>query len=263
MFAAERMNIIKKYLREHGKLDVHSASEMFNVSEVTVRRDLEKLEEAGFLIRQHGGAVLKVPDERPAGLEPGESDMEARGEGEEIAHVAAMMVKDGDFLFLMNGPLNLRIARRLAERSGVTVLTNDVAIALEVGRQTANKAVLLGGSVNVADRAVFGSLALANIQNFCVKKLFIEIDGVNDRLQLTVSSQEKAALIQAALACADERIVLAGADRFSRNAFFRLGDIGMANKVITSARIPERFKAMIFESNIPLFTSIDAFEGGA
>lgn len=262
MFATERMSIIKNYLREHGKLDVHSASEMFDVSEVTVRRDLEKLEGLGFLTRLHGGAVLKAPEEAPGAFDPPEIDAEQRDEEEDIAHVAALMVKDRDVLMLMNGPINLRLARRLSQLNGVTVLTNDVMIALEIGAQAANKAVLLGGGINVGERAVFGSLTLANIQKFCVKKLFIEVDGINEKLQLTVNSQEKAALIQEAMACADERIVLASANRFSKNAFFRLGDISIANKVVTNARAPERYKAMIFESNIPLFTSIDAFEGG-
>lgn len=263
MFAVERINIVKSYLRERGKLDVHTMSEMLGVSEVTVRRDLEKLEAEGFLTRMHGGAMLKaggLGPERPEELS--EEERRAEEDRDEIARVALLMVEDGDVIMLVNGPVARRLARALAERSNVTVLTNDLDAALEVSGQAGNRAVLLGGSPDPESRAVFGSMAQANIQKFFVSKLFIEADGVSEQLQLTVSSQEKAALIKEALACSEQKIVLCEASRFGRNAFYRLGALGIASKVITNTSAPEAFKSRVFESDIQLFTSVNAFEGG-
>ncbi len=262
MFAVERTNIIRSYLREHGKLDVHSISEMLNVSEVTVRRDLEKLEDEGFLTRLHGGAILRdIEDGGPAAPSTPE-DRKAEDDREEIARIAFLMVKDNDVVMLTSGSIALRLARKLAARTNVTVLTNDIEAALEVSSQPGNKAVLLGGSPDAESKALFGSLAEANVQKFFVGKIFVEVDGISDQLQLTVSSQEKAALIKEALACADERIVLCEAERFSRNAFFRLGSLSLAGKVITNTSIPEGYKTRIFAMDIQLFTSVNAFEGG-
>jgi Transcriptional regulators of sugar metabolism len=263
MFAAERINILKNYLRERGKLEVHSVSEMLGVSEVTVRRDLEKLEAEGFLVRMHGGAMLSEPaDPRLPPEELSEAQRKEEEDREEIARVAFLMIADGDVIMLTNGPIASLIARKLAERCNVTVLTNDLDAALEVSSQAGNRAVLLGGSPDPEARAVFGSLAQANMQAFFVGKVFIEADGVSDQLQLTVSSQEKAALIRDALACAQEKVVLAEAVRFARNAFYRLGSLSMATKVITNTSLPENYKARIFELGVQLFTSVDAFEGG-
>ncbi len=262
MFAVERITILKNYLRERGKLDVHSMSEMLSVSEVTVRRDLEKLEAEGFLTRLHGGAIIKDAEDVAEALARDPEVLKEEEDREEIARVAYLMVENGDVLMLTNGPIALRLARKLAGRAGVTVLTNDIDVALEIAGQVGNRSVLLGGSPDPESRALFGSLAQANVQAFFVNKIFVEADGISEQLQLTVSSQEKAALIKEALACAEDKIVLCEASRFSRNAFFRLGPLSLARKVVTNTSIPAAFKSRIFEMDIQLFTSVNAFEGG-
>jgi DeoR/GlpR family transcriptional regulator of sugar metabolism len=262
MFAVERINIIKNYLRERGKLDVHSISEMLGVSEVTVRRDLEKLEAEGFLTRMHGGAMLR--EDAPAQADsPALTEDEKREETnrEEIARIAILMIEDGDVIMLVNGPIARLVAAMLSERDNVTVLTNDIDVAIEVSGQAGNRAVLLGGSPDPESRAVFGNVAQANLQKFFVSKLFLEADGVSEQLQLTVSSQEKAALIKEAIACAEGKVVLCESSRFGRNAFFRLGPISLATKVITDTNAPAAFKSKAFEMDIQLFTSVNAFEG--
>jgi DeoR family transcriptional regulator, fructose operon transcriptional repressor len=263
MFAVERINILKSYLRERGKLDVHSMSEILSVSEVTIRRDLEKLEAEGFLTRAHGGAILKSGDEAPppaaAGLEAGKDE----GDREEIARVAFLMIEDGDVIMLTDGPIIQNLARKLSGRSNLTVLTNDIQAALEVSSQAGNRAVLLGGSPDPERGALFGSLAQSNIQTFFVNKLFVEVDGIGEQLQLTVSSQEKAALIREALGCAEDKIALCEAGRFSRNAFYRLGPLSLVRKVITNTSVPESYKSRIFAMDIQLYTSVNAFEGRA
>jgi len=237
-------------------------SELLGVSEVTVRRDLEKLETEGFLSRMHGGAILKDKEEVPPSPELGPEFAKQESDREEIARVAFLMVRDGDVLMLTNGPIALRLARKLAQRANVTVLTNDIQVALEVSGQAGNRAVLLGGSPDLESRALFGSLAQANVQAFFVNKIFVEVDGIGEQLQLTVSSQEKAALIKEALACADDKIVLCEASRFARNAFYRLGPLSIAKKVITNTSVSESFKSRIFAMDIQLFTSVNAFERG-
>lgn len=263
MFAVERINIIKNYLRERGKLDVHSVSEMLGVSEVTVRRDLEKLESEGFLTRMHGGAMIR--DDSPsqaAALALSEDEKREETNREEIARIVILMIEDGDVIMLVNGPIARLVARKLSERDNVTVLTNDIEVAIEVSGQAGNRAVLLGGSPDPESRAVFGSVAQANLQKFFVSKLFLEADGVSEQLQLTVSSQEKAALIKEAIACAETKIILCETSRFGHNAFYRLGALSLATKVITNTNAPEAFKSRAFEMDIPLFTSVNAFEGG-
>ena len=258
MFALERLRIIRNYINEHKQVEVHALSGMLNVSEVTIRRDLERLEGEGFLTRTHGGAVLNVPDDPPV-IDAGTAESTAHER--EIAAVAVRMVRDNDVIMLSNGGTNLQIARRLTSRSNVTVLTNDLLIALELSKQPRNKAVLLGGDLDADQRALFGPVALENTRKYFVNRLFAEVDGVSRQLHLSVVSQEKAALLREARTIAEETVVVCVAERFDRSAFFRLGGVEFANKFISNPALVDSFKNELFGSNVQLFTSIDAFEG--
>ncbi|MCK5736638.1 MAG: DeoR/GlpR transcriptional regulator [Spirochaetaceae bacterium] len=260
MYAIERTRIIKKYLEEHGQVQVHTLSNLLGVSEVTVRRDLERLEKDDWLTRTHGGAVInrnETADPLFEILEEPEDD----GSRDEIASVALRMIKDGDVIMLTNGSVNARLALKLEERSNLTILTNDLSIALRISLQDSNKVVLLGGDMDKGEKALFGSMALSNLRQFYVNRLFIEVDGINEKLQLTVSSQEKADLILGAMELSDNTIVVCPSDHFSTSAFYRLGGINIADGIITNTRINDDYKARIFNSDIPLYTSVAAFEG--
>jgi len=263
MFATERMNIIKGYLKEHKRLEVHTISELLNVSEVTIRRDLERLENDGYLQRIHGGAI---PMEIEAvgidiGQKPDERSDELRQQHDEIARIACLMIRDGDVVALLAGAINQALARCLSRRTHVTVLTNDIMIAMEIGTQSENTAVLLGGSIARDEPALYGSLTLSNLRNYFVNLLFIELDGVTDQLQLTVHSQEKADLIREALSCAEETVGLVEALSFGHNAFYRLGPATTVHKFITSPLASDEYKSRLFDSGIKVFTSVNTFEG--
>lgn len=263
MFAAERLNIIKSYLKEHQRLDVHSLSELLNVSEVTIRRDLERLEEAGVLTRIHGGAVPAAREPAAVAVAaPDDRNDAGRAERDAIAALACRLVRDGDVVALLNGDICQLMARRLSERSGLTVLTNDILVALEISGQPENKAIVLGGVIARDERALFGSLCLGNLRNYCVNHLFVEIDGMDDQLHVTVKSQDKADLIREALACAEQAVALSPADNFGRNAFYRLGPAASFKKIVTSPQLADEFKAKLFGTGIQLYTSAHAFERG-
>ncbi len=260
MYLIERTRIIKSYMEEHGQVQVQNLSHLLGVSEVTIRRDLERLEKDGWLTRTHGGAVLnQLPPPNPITeiLEEPEDD----GSRDEIASLALRMISDGDVIMLTNGSVNTRLAARLEERSGLTVLTNDLAVALRISLQDSNRVVLLGGDLAKSEKALFGSMTIANMEKFYVKLLFMEVDGINQELQLTVNSREKADLILGALKLTDESIVVCPSSRFSQNAFYRLGEITIAQRIITNKNLDDDYKSRIFTRNLPLYTTVSAFEG--
>jgi DeoR/GlpR family transcriptional regulator of sugar metabolism len=131
MFAADRLSIIRSYILEKKKVSVAEISRMLGVSEVTVRRDLEALDDEGFLIRTHGGAILSGEDNLDALPAAGEPD-EEREQRNEISEIAIYLINDGDTLLFSPGKTNLAIARRLQRRRDLVVLTNDLQIAAEL-----------------------------------------------------------------------------------------------------------------------------------
>jgi DeoR family transcriptional regulator, fructose operon transcriptional repressor len=258
MFAIERIRIIKNYLIENKQVEVNQLSQMLGVSEVTIRRDLEKLEGEEFLTRTHGGAVLGIIQD----ITSDNVEASLLKDYSEIAKIAIQMIKDGDVIMLTNGQINLEIAKYLTSKSKVTVLTNDLNIASHIMEAQSAKVVLLGGDIDYHTKAVFGTLTINNLNNFFVNRLFIEVDGISSNLDLTVSNIDMATFIKEAAKNANERIIVCTSSAFQKNSFYRAGLVSdLCDKLITNHTISEQQKNNIFNANIQLFTSIDLFEG--
>ncbi|PHV72003.1 DeoR family transcriptional regulator [Sporanaerobium hydrogeniformans] len=260
MFAIERVKIIKNYLTQNKKVEVSKLSDMLNVSEVTIRKDLEKLESEGFLKRFHGGAVLTPPLSTLAST----STIENFHEEErirEIAAVAIEMIADNDFILLTNGPISLEIAQNLKSKSNLTVLTNDLLISLALSQYPYIKTILLGGDIDSHSKCSYGRLTLSQLSQFYVNKFFIEIEGFSETVGFSVSNVDKATLIQEALSNVTSKIVLFTDEAFNKNAFFKVGALTIADTIITNSTVDPSFKKLAYHHNIQLFTSINLMEG--
>ncbi|WP_160689757.1 DeoR/GlpR family DNA-binding transcription regulator [Clostridium sp. C2-6-12] len=261
MFAIERIKIIKNYLIENKQLEVNILSKMLNVSEVTIRRDLEKLEKEGFITRTHGGAVLNTGESiYNENLLADNTDDESV-DYSDIADIAIEMINDDDVIMLSNGEINLSIAKKLTNKKNLTVVTNDILIAAELTNHQTIKVILLGGVIDSSTKSVFGTLTIDNLNLFFVNKLFIEVNGISNNLDVTVSSMNMASLIQASIKNSNERIVLCSSEAFKKNSFYKVGKLTeITEKIITNSNINDNFKTEIFNNNIQLFTSVNAFE---
>jgi len=258
MFAIERIRIIKNYLLENKQVEVHQLSQMLGVSEVTIRRDLEKLESEQFLTRTHGGAVLGSIKETASD----NAEAETYQDYFEISKIAIQMINDGDVIMLTNGAINLEIAKQLSSKNRLTVLTNDLTIASHILEAQSAKVVLLGGDIDYNTKAVFGALTINNLNNFYVNRIFIEVDGISNNLELTVSNIDMATFIKEAAKNANERIIVCTSSAFDRISFFKAGFLkDLCDILITNHTLSDQHKNNIFKSNIQLFTSIDLFEG--
>ncbi|MBC7959182.1 MAG: DeoR/GlpR transcriptional regulator [Vallitaleaceae bacterium] len=256
MFAIERVKIIKNHLNKDQKVSVAKLSELLNVTEVTIRRDLEKLEKEGFLKRTHGGAVaLSYVEENQMDENTDHYEDELC---QEIASTAYHLVSDFESIMLTNGPTNLQIAKKLATRSNLTVVTNDIRIAMEFSGSLNNTLIMIGGDLD--NYAVFGQMAIDNMKNFSFNHLFIEIDGMSKEIGMTVSSIKKASLIQQALPLAETVTVVCLSRYFGEKSLYRVGSLEVAQKVVTDSKLADHYKNYIFNLNIPLFTSIEIYE---
>lgn len=263
MFALERIRVIRNYLSENRQAEVHALSALLGVSEVTVRRDFEKLEGDGFLVRTHGGALLVERSPSSAPSFPPEPVGEDALLASEAGCHAARLVSDGDTVMVTGGPIARELARSLSSHGGLTVLTNDLEVARIVSSQEGNRAVLLGGDLDPREQAVYGALALDDLQRFHVDRLFAELDGFGEGFELSAATQQKAALIREARARAREFVMLCPSSRFSRNAFFRFGTAAGGDTIVTDCTIDDEAKRRLFEANLRLFTSQGAFEGSS
>lgn len=259
MFASERIRITKGILLDKKHINVSDLSSLLKVSEVTIRRDLEKLEGENFLTRTHGGAVLNetIPS----------SDRECQSvefdpyyqEREEISDIAAHMIDDNDVIILSPGLTNISIAKKLINKKNLTVLTNDLNIASELSTVSGIKVIIPGGDLDVASMSVLGKLTEENIRSFYVSKAFIEVDGVSFERGYTISGLDKSSVIKEMLEITKERIIVCPHTCFDNIAFSQIGPLDLAQKIITNPLISDAYKKYYFESSVQLFTAFNAY----
>lgn len=256
MFAIERIRIIKNILIKDHKASVTKLSEMLDVTEVTIRRDLEKLENEGFLKRTHGGAVLH--DYVEDTIWENTEEIKDIQSYQEIADTALYLVNDGDAIMLTNGTVNTFIAKALTSHSNLTVVTNDMLIASAFAHSPTNNLILLGGDLD--ENALYGQMTIDNLRNFSFDHIFIEIDGFSETVGMTVSSTKKATLIQQAIKLADSVTVVCPSNYFGTKSLYRVGNLNIAHRILTDSKLEDKYKNYIYSNNVPLFTSIDVYE---
>ncbi|QYR21311.1 DeoR/GlpR family DNA-binding transcription regulator [Paenibacillus sp. sptzw28] len=254
MFAIERLNKIKEILFKEKRVDVYELSELFSVTEVTIRRDLDKLEQIGFLTKIYGGAVLKEEALAVAAVtEPGEAASE---EKRMIGKIASQMIEEGDAVFLSPGTTCLEIARNIRSKK-ITVVTNDALIALELRNSLGMKVILTGGDLIPSTSTLVGGFALQTLEGIFINKAFIGVKGVNFDTGYTVDSYEEMMVLQSVKKISGEIVIVADYTKFNRTGFARLGDLLMAPVVITNKQIPSEYKKFFFEKAVKLYTAFE------
>lgn len=254
MFAIERHNKIKEKLLKDKRVDVFELSELFAVTEVTIRRDLDKLEQEGFLLKTYGGAVLKSDNDKVPFVEnvPEIITEEKRL----IGKIASEMIESGEAIFLSSGVLCLEIARNIKDKK-LTVVTNDLLIAYELRNKPGIKTIVTGGDLLQATSTLAGAFALQALSAIYVNKSFVEVKGINLDTHFTVDSYEEAMIIIEVAKISSEVIMLADYSRFNHTAFAKLGELSMASKIISNKQLPSNYKKYFFENSIKLYTTYE------
>jgi DeoR family fructose operon transcriptional repressor len=166
---------------------------MLDASEATIRRDLEWLERKGVVERTHGGAILN----QRLNLEP-EYVQRAQKHPEEkrlIGRLAASLIEDNDVVFINSGTTTTQVIRQIRGNAGITVFTNNVHAAVEVG-QAGFKHHLIGGEFQPHSNSVAGRFAVENLRQVYADKAILGVDGVSLLYGCTVPSIAEAEVVK-------------------------------------------------------------------
>jgi len=199
--ARQRQNLILERVREQGAVRVADLVQALGVSDMTVRRDLEILQERGLIEKVHGGAAAV---EGSALFEPGFTvkSTQMQPEKSAIAACAAGLVTPGTAIAISAGTTTYAMARRLVDCPGLTVLTNSVPVADVLYRDgRADQTVILSGGVRTPSDALVGPFAVEVIRSLHVDTVFLGTHGLEARSGLTtpniLEAETNRALIQA------------------------------------------------------------------
>lgn len=241
----DRRSRILEYVIENERVDVNELAGMFAVSQVTVRKDLDQLEQRGLIRRQHGYAVAIAPDDLRSRL-AFHYDLKRR-----IAAAAAGLVANGSTVMIESGSCCALLADELAKtKRGVTIITNSAFIADYVRTAPAVSVVLLGGDYQSESQVTVGPLVEQCLQNFHVEQLFIGIDGYTTESGFTGRNHLRAAVVKAMAKQAEDVIVLTESLKFPRRGAVPLLPVGSVSQVVTDTNLPQPVQEHLSASGV-------------
>ncbi|BBI30853.1 DeoR/GlpR family DNA-binding transcription regulator [Cohnella abietis] len=241
LLAEERKKIILQELDDTGKVEVILLSKRLQVSNETIRRDMDVLEELGKLKRVYGGAVkIAHKDGEPA---YNLRRVMNYAEKQAIGRQASELLKDGDTIFLDTGTTVLELARSIAGKKRITIITNSLpAVHVLVEslnqEQFTGQVILLGGEISPKQQSISGLMSHEMLQNFYVDKAFLSVGGISPLHGITDFDMNESLTSRMAAKRANEVIVLADHSKIGGNAFCHIAPIEVADMIISDQDPP-------------------------
>ena len=239
VFARERQQHIARSVEEHGRVRVTDLAERFDVSEVTIRKDLRVLETEGRVVRAHGGALAPSRSQPERAFEVRER-LE-RIEKERIGAAAAALVVDGESIALDASTTALAMARHLKARGRwvhLTVITNGLRIASELAGYRGITVAMPGGFVRSEAMSVVGPLGSGLLEQVNIQKAFMGAAGFTMDTGLSDATDDEAQIKRLIVAAASEVVALVDHTKWGRSAFATFCPTGRLTAVVTDEEAP-------------------------
>ena len=250
MLAIERRNEILEKLQTDRRVVVSELSQLYDVSEETIRRDLEKLVNDGYAIKSYGGAVINenVNIELPFNIRKNRNIVGKQ----HIADLVSKIVKDGDSIMLDASSTAVYIAKALQEKGkkNLTVITNSIEIIIELFDAQDWTILSTGGASREGSFALVGPQTDKMIRSYHVDKAIISCKGIDVDAGMTDSDELHANNKATMLEAATEKILAIDSSKFDKTAFTNIGPLDDITMVITDEKPEEKWLRAFKESGI-------------
>jgi len=248
--AGARHARILELVARNGFVSVAEVAESFAVSDMTIRRDLDSLENKGMLLRTHGGAVGVGRREVFDAVEPAFSSRRRQNASAKaaIARAAARLVGAREAIGIDVGTSTLALADEIAGRRDITVFTSSLYAAAILGRRNCPVHVF-GGLVRGPELSVVGSNPIKQIRQFYLRRLFLGVSGVTEDGFFDYSPEDTE-IKRAFIDQSEQVVVLCDSSKFGHRSVSRIGDLGVAATLITEAPPPEHIAEPLARAGI-------------
>jgi DeoR/GlpR family transcriptional regulator of sugar metabolism len=248
MLANQRRQKIFDLLREDGSAKVIRLARIFKVTEVTIRQDLEKLEQEGLITREHGGAFLKNIQDNVRSIIP--LNAENMDKKTAIGKKAAALIENGDSIILDSGSTTTEIAKNILGKKGLTVITNALNIAILLGTDPGIEVIVTGGEFKPPTISLTGQKAADFLENIHVDKLFLATAGISLRSGLTYPSISDITVKKAMIEAADVTYLVADSTKIGKNSLASLGALSLIDYLITDPDIDPKHLELFRENEV-------------
>lgn len=233
---------ILEIVTDESRVEVVRLADMLDVSQVTIRKDLDQLEEKGLIKREHGYALLSSSDDINNRLAY-HYDIKLK-----IAKAAAELVQDGETVMIESGSCCSLLAEELVTRKRkITIITNSAFIAGYIRRLPYAKIILLGGDYQNESQVMVGPIARKCVENFFVDKLFIGTDGFTEHLGFTGNDHLRAEMVRDMANQANKVVILTESRKFFYQGVVALMPSDRVKIVMTDDGIPPEKEQFLTE----------------
>lgn len=255
MFEAQRIEKIKTYLLEHRSADYKTLQAAVPTSLSTVRRDVDKLETEGFLVKKRGGVVLAESQVRQMHYESNDGQLDLKSQ---VGRAAASLVSEDDIIFIGAGNSCWQMSKFI-EAEHITVVTHSFNVVMELAPKPGVRLIFLGGDVEIEDKKYFtsGSFAQETLKNIYIEKSFITVNGISEDFGYTINNNYLAEIYTMLLNCSDKTYVLADETKFGKRAFRKVCDFGAVAHVVTTPGLPEIYRKYYQEQGTEVIAAAD------
>jgi DeoR/GlpR family transcriptional regulator of sugar metabolism len=260
MLAIERQSRIREFMNEYKHADVTTLSVLLSVSEVTIRKDLEKLEQLGVVHRLHGGAVLAESDNFGRFSVKNDPFLIEKNE---IANLVNQLINPDDIVFLGPGTTCYHIARKLRDSAKhFRIISNSIPIISELYSCPHIDVISTGGQSahNASYAYLAGNLSTLILDSILINKAIITVNGISEDHGFTVINPDLQMFYERLSQQVSELIIVADVSKFDKTSMVPFKKITEIGSIVTNENIPNRYKELFFDSGIQLFTTISTIE---
>lgn len=241
----KRQSQILDLLEKNKKMEVTKLSELLNVSQVTIRKDLVILENSGIIVREHGYARLNESDDINNRLA---RHYETK---QKIAKLAVESIENGETVMIESGSCCALVALEIARsKKDVTLITNSAFIADYIRKIGSVKVILLGGEYQNESQVMVGPLTRKCVEAFFVDKLFIGTDGFTIETGFTGNDYMRSEAVKDMAKQASRVMIVTDSDKFSQKGVVNLIEIEKVACVYTDDNIPSKIEDYLNKHNI-------------
>lgn len=253
---AGRKAELTAYINERGEVTVAELADRLSVSSDTIRRDLDRLDSDGLIIRTHGGALSLSAMPRP------ESELDVRRRvqttaKDTIGKLAAGLVRDGSALMINAGSTTLAAVTYLQEHRDLTIATNNLALPHEIAAGVARDVYLFGGVVRMNAMGTVGPVAFPN--SFDLRDVDVQCDlaliglgAVSVETGFSTSNLAEASMMRQMMDRSSSVAILADSSKFGRRLFAQVAELGRPDYFVTNAAPPDPLRKALDRADVRL-----------
>ena len=251
MLAIERKNEILLRLKNEQHVLVSELAAHYGVTEETIRRDLDKLEQEGYATKTYGGAIWGNSTKTDLSYTiRNRTNVDAK---HAIGELIAKLIEDGDHIMLDDSSTSLYVSKHIQSKKNLTVITNSIETIVELAGRDDWTVMSTGGKLKPESMALVGETAQSMLRDFHVDLCIFSAKGLDRNSGITDSNEFHSSVKKVMIQSASKIILAIDSSKFDKASFVKIASLSEIDMIVTEKKPSDEWICYLQEQNIPCF----------